>query len=249
MKRLLILAALAVMLGGEVRADFLLGWDFQTTSSGGTSLVAQDTAQPKVLRRNVGAIDGFLYLDGTNGSSNWTSSNTNTREINAFAGTNVNATNGLSTTTTSPAALALLNTTANNKSIVFKFDMTGYKDLVISLAAQRTDTGFNSQVWEGSTNGTTWSSIGTLVGGTTSGTIRNSFSNTGVLTLGSYTGVDNSSTAYVRVTFSGASSASGNNRLDNIQFSANAVPEPTTGLLLGVGTLACAAFRRNRRVA
>ncbi|MFN9880335.1 MAG: PEP-CTERM sorting domain-containing protein [Planctomycetota bacterium] len=53
----------------------------------------------------------------------------------------------------------------------------------------------------------------------------------------------------MRVTFSGASSASGNNRLDNIQFSANAVPEPTTGLLLGVGTLACAAFRRNRRVA
>jgi hypothetical protein len=69
------------------------------------------------------------------------------------------------------------------------------------------------------------------------------------LTLAPFAGVNNSSTAYVRVTFSGASSVSGNNRLDNIQFNATAVPEPTTGLLLGIGTLACAAFRRNRRVA
>ncbi len=249
MKRLLILAALVVIQGGEVRADFLLGWDFQTTSNGGTSLAVQDAAQPKVFQRNVGSVNGYLYLDGTNGSSNWISSTTVSREINAFAGTNVNATNGLSTTTTSPAALALLNTTANNKSIVFKFDMTGYKDLVISLAAQRTSTGFNSQVWEGSSNGTIWSSIGTLNSGTATGTITSSFTTSGILTLNSYSGVDNASAAFVRVTFSGATAAAGNNRIDNIQFNATAVPEPTSGLLFGLGTLACVALRRNRRVA
>jgi hypothetical protein len=249
MKRLLILAALALMLGGEVRADFLLGWDFQTTSNGGTALAATNTAQPKVFQRNVGDVNGFLYLDGTNGSSNWTSSSTNTREINAFTGTIVNATNGLSSTTTSPAALALLNTTANNKIIVFKFDMTGYKDLVVSLAAQRSNAGFTSQTWEGSSNGTDWSSIGTLISGTVSGTITASYATSGILTLNSYSGIDNASTAFVRVTFEGATSDSGNNRIDNIQFNATAVPEPTSGLLIGLGTLACVALRRDRRLA
>jgi hypothetical protein len=236
------------MLGGEVKADFLVGWDFQTTSNGGTSLLAAPNT-PKVITANFGS--GALYLDGNQGSSNWIALTTG-NELTSFGGTTINAGTGFSTSTTGAASLALLGGTgnsANGKRMVFKFDMSGYKDLVISLAAQRTDTGFNSQVWEGSTNGTNWSAIETLVGGNTAGTIRNSFANTGVLTLAPFAGVNNSSTAYVRVTFSGASSVSGNNRLDNIQFNATAVPEPTTGLLLGIGTLACAAFRRNRRVA
>jgi hypothetical protein len=53
----------------------------------------------------------------------------------------------------------------------------------------------------------------------------------------------------VRVTFEGATSDSGNNRIDNIQFNATAVPEPTSGLLIGLGTLACVALRRDRRLA
>ena len=97
----------------------IAGWDFQTTTYGGTALGNQDAAQPTLFNANFGS--GILYLDGTNGSSSWISSNANTREINAFAGTNVNATNNLSVITTSPAALAVLNTSANGKIIVFSF--------------------------------------------------------------------------------------------------------------------------------
>ncbi len=48
-------------------------------------------------------------------------------------------------------------------------------------------------------------------------------------------------------TATGDYGASGSWRFDNVTVSG--VPEPTTGLLVGIGTLACAAFRRNRRVA
>jgi hypothetical protein len=100
--------------------------------------------------------------------------------------------------------------------------MVGKKDLQISFAAQRSSSGFSSQLWEYSTNGSTWSSIGTLIGGTTAGTIRDSFANTGVLSLPTVTGLDGAATAYVKVTFTGATSSSGNNRLDNFRFMASA---------------------------
>ena len=112
----------------------------------------------------------------------------------------------------------------SKRKIRFLQVLNGWKkDLQISFAAQRTSSGFNSQVWEYSTNATAWSSIGTLSGGTTAGTIRDSFNNTGILTLPIVTGLDGAATAYVRVTFSGATSSSGNNRLDNFRFMASAL--------------------------
>ena len=204
--------------------ELIAGWDFQTTTTGGTAVAAQDAEQPKLFNANVGT--GTMYLDGSNGSSDWISAITTSRELNAFAGTAINATDGLSTTTTTPAALALVNTSANGKSVVFRFSMAGYQGLAISLAAQRTATGFAEQVWEYSTDGTVWSSIGALVSGTTVGTITSSFANSGVLSLPTVTALDNASNAYVRVTFNGASAATGNNRIDNIQFRATPASGP-----------------------
>jgi hypothetical protein len=236
--------ALSLLSVNSAHAELLAGWDFQTTNDGGTA-VAASPATPKVYVANVG--DGTLYLDGTQGSSNWLQAS----ELSAFTGTNVNATNGLSSITTSPAALAVLGGTsnaANGKSMVFKFDMTGLKDLAVTFSAQRTGTGFASQVWETSTNGTSWSSWGSFVGGTTAGTIRDSFANTGILSLATTSALDNAAAAYVRVTFTGATSASGNNRLDNFQFDAVAVPEPSTlGLAAaGVALAGLGAWKRRR---
>jgi len=213
--------------GRAASAALIAGWDFQTTTTGGTAVLASPST-PKLYVANFGT--GTLYLNGSEGSSDWfvpATGSTNT-ELNGFGGSNVNtAGTGFSTTTTSPAALAVVGGASNGKAAVFKFSMTGYQDLVISLSAQRTSSGFTTQAWEYSTDGTTYSSIGSLVGGSTAGTIRDSFSNTGVLTLPTVTGFNNAANAYVRVTITGATTSTGNNRLDNIQFNASTFSPPS----------------------
>ncbi len=250
MKKTLIAIAAVVMTVSASYAQVLVaGWDFQTTTTGGTAIAASP-ATSKIYTANFGS--GTLYLDGSNGSSDWfvpASGSTNT-ELNAFAGSTVNtsASDGtlLSSVTTGTAALAVVG--ANGKSAVFAFSMAGKADLSISLSAQRTSTGFTAQLWEYSANGgSTWSNIGSFIGGTTAGTIQSSFSNTGVLSFASFSALDGVSDARLRVTFTGATSASGNNRLDNIQLNAVAVPEPSSGALLILGGMALVAIRSLRK--
>jgi hypothetical protein len=246
MKKTIVTLLMGAVCIGAANAQLIAGWDFQTTATGGTALGAQDGAQPTLFNANFGS--GTLYLDGSEGSSSWVSSATASRELNAFTGTAVNASNGLSTVTTSPAALAFVNETANGKFAVFKFDLsTVFDPIEITLSAQRTSTGFTTQTWEFSTDGITYNPIGTLVSGTTTGTIASSFGGSGILTLPQFSGLAGASTAFVRATFDGATSGTGNNRVDNIQF--NAVPEPSTYAMLALAGAGLAGYtiRRRRR--
>jgi hypothetical protein len=209
MKKLLALLILLSTCYSAIYSQFLLaGWDFQTTTNGGTACAAAPSS-PTSFTANFGS--GTIYANGTNGSSTWVTA-TSGNEITAFAGSAVNAGTGFSTTTNTPASIALVNTTANTKSIVFSVNMTGNKDLIISYATQRTSSGFTSQAWEYSTTGTGgWTNFSTQT------TILTSF---GVITLPTVTALDNISTAFIRLTVTGATATSGNNRLDNIQFRA-----------------------------
>jgi hypothetical protein len=227
------------LLVSTCKADLVAGWDFQTTTNGGTAVLAAP-ATPKLYTANFGA--GTLYLNGSEGSSDWfvPATGTANTQLNGFGGTAVNAGVGFSTTTSSPAALAFISNAANDKFAVFKFSMAGFKDLVVSYATQKTSTGFTTQTWSFSTNGTSWTDA-QIVGGAS---IPTSFA---AVTLNNISGLDDAANAYLRVQFSGATSTSGNNRLDNIQFNASsAVPEPATLSLLGVaiGLGAVSRFRR-----
>ena len=200
-----------------VNPPLLAGWDFQTTTSGGTAAAAVPNS-PATYVANFGT--GTIYLNSSFGSSTWITATTG-NEVSGFGGTAVNAGTGFSTSTSGVGALALLGGTsqsANGKYVVFKFSMANRKDLVVSYATQRTGTGFNSQLWEYSTDGTTWHAMQTI------SSIPASFATT---TLNTITGLDNASTAYLRLTVSGATSSTGNNRLDNIQLTAAAIPTPT----------------------
>ncbi len=238
---------------GAAEAALVAAWDFQTTTNGGTAAVAGPSSStaanttPKVYVSNFGS--GTLYLDGSNFSSNFSLpvNGTSGAEITAFSGTTVNANTsiGMSTVTSGSAALAIAAGAlsggvypANGKSMVFKFSMSGFAGLSISYATQRTSSGFTGQVLEYSSNGTTWSSIGSNT------SIQSSFSApSGVATTFSgITGLDGAATAYVRITLSGATG--GNNRFDNFIFSADAIPSPGALALLGVAGLVTSRRRK-----
>ena len=91
----------------QVRADLVAGWDFQTTTNGGTATAAAPNT-PKQYTANFGS--GGLFLNGQNGSSDWfvPATGSTATELNAFTGTAINAGTGFSTTTSGAAALALL---------------------------------------------------------------------------------------------------------------------------------------------
>ena len=221
---------LACLSAAKTHADLVAGWDFQTTTNGGTALAVSPNT-PKLITANFGA--GNLFLNGQNGSSDW-SANT---ELSAFGGTLQNtAGTGFSTVTSGAAALALINQTANGKAAVFRFSMAGFQDLAVSYATQRTTTGFTTQTWAFSTDGTNWTDHQTLT------SLPAAFA---TQTLTTITGLNGAADAYLRLTVTGATGASGNNRLDNIQFNA-AVPEPTSLLLVGSVSIGAIFYRRRR---
>jgi MYXO-CTERM domain-containing protein len=232
---------------GAAEAAIVAAWDFQTTTNGGTAIAAAP-AISKSFVANFGS--GTLFLDGTNGSSNYfvPASGTNNTELNAFGGTSVNADTsiGMSTVTSGVGALAVVGgagNAANGKSMVFKFSMAGFSNLSVSYATQRSSTGFTSQVLEYSVDGVNWSSIGANT------SIQSSFSALsnppGVATVFSgISGLDGAAVAYVRMTLTGATNPSGNNRFDNFVFSADNVPAPGAMALLGVAGLLGTRRRR-----
>jgi endonuclease G len=213
-----VLLLLSFLATPVVAQTLIAGWDFQTATTGGTVIAAAPNT-PNLLLSNFG--NGQIHLDGTLGSSTWVTSTTG-NQVSAFGGTAINAGTGFQTTTNGASALATLNTSANGKSLVFAFSMTGYKDLAISYATQRSATGFTTQQWEFSTDAQNWTQWQNVSPGT-------SFS---LQNLNPITGLNFSANAYLRLTFSGASGSSGNNRIDNIQFNATpSLPPPVINVV------------------
>jgi len=197
----------------------IAGWDFQTTSNGGTAAASNNA--PLLYQANFGS--GSLHLNGANGSSTWISSTNSSNQVTGFSGTTLNAAAGFSTNTTSPSALALLGgaaNSANGNSVVFKVEMTGRKDLSVSYATRGTASGFTTQTWSVSTNASNWTEVSVQTGRTNA--------NFTAITLPVITNVDGASNVFLRMTVTGATSSSGNNRLDNVQITASTVTPTDT---------------------
>jgi hypothetical protein len=201
-----------------VKGQFTLAsWSFD-------GLIAPTSTVPtsSVINSDYGilSLNATAYLDGSNGSSSWISVVTNP-ELTTFAGSTLNDPR---ITPTAGNALAIANSSANGKSIVFKFSTLGYSAISISFTTRGTSTGFNTHAWEWSTDNSTYTAFGSNTANTTSTFITKN------LNLTSITAVNNSSTVYIRLTVSGATSGSGNNRIDNFVVSALAdidAPIPT----------------------
>lgn len=195
----------------------IAAWTFPTTTG----------AAPKTLVAECGTLQAFssFYADGTNGSDDWTDASS--RQY--FAGQVPSP--ALCSVTTATGSYSLVNSpnAYNGKSVVFKISTTGYQDLNLNYDTRGTATGFANHVWSYSTDGTSFTNQATITG-------RNvtSFSNQTV-NFSSVTALNNISVVYIKLTLSGAS-GTGNNRIDNVKFSAT-VPSVTPTISVSPTTL------------
>lgn len=173
----------------KTQADLVAYWDFNTTPHA-VSITATTGS---------GTFDRSAY-GGT---------------VSNFGGTTVNALGS-----GAGADIALQNGAGgagNNTHVQIQFSMTGFSDLIITYSTRRSGTGFNSQQWLWSTDGSTFTPAGAAVSPNIDSHQLRTVDLTGV------TDLSNAATVYLRCVFSGGStsSASGNNRIDNIQLNAS----------------------------
>lgn len=127
----------------------------------------------------------------------------------------------------------------NGKQITFRFDTTGYQDLVLSYAERTTGTGATSLDFSTSTDGTTFTPAVSVA------TTRDSTFRLRTVDLSAVNSIENLGAAYVRITFpAGYSSASGSVAFDNILFSGDLVPAPGAIAVLGLGGLVMGRRKR-----
>jgi PEP-CTERM motif len=133
--------------------------------------------------------------------------------------------------------------TANNgRNITFSVSTIGFSNIIVSFATQGTSTGFNGNQFQYSLDGINFVDFGLpFTPASVFGAVPVVFSLTSIV------GLNNNPNAAFRIVFNGATSSTGNNRIDNIVVeatSATTVPEPATMLLLLTGLASLAGFKR-----
>ena len=140
---------------------------------------------------------GTLYLNGTNGSSLWTS--TPTVQLNAFAGLN------------STQSLALVANSANDSSAVFVFSTTGYENINFSFYTRWSGaTAFSVHNWSYSIDGVNFTALPSVTTAPTSTTFTQKTADLSLITA-----INNQATVYLKLTISGATASGGNNRFED----------------------------------
>ena len=134
----------------------------------------------------------------------------------------------------------------NGRNITFNVSTVGFSNILVSFATQGTSTGFNSNQFQYSLDGTNFIDFGPpYTPAAVFGTLPI------VFTLTSIAGLNNNPNAAFRIVVNGATSSTGNNRIDNIVVEGTnaTIPEPTTALLLlsGLGGLYKMRHKRHKR--
>jgi len=137
--------------------------------------------------------------------------------------------------------------TANNgRNITFNVSTLGFSNIIVSFATQGTSTGFNSNQFQYSLDGISFIDFGPpYVPATAFGAVPIVFS------LAAIVGLNDNPNAAFRIVFNGATSSTGNNRIDNIVVEGTStesatIPEPASVLLLLSGLGGIYKIRRKK---
>jgi hypothetical protein len=138
----------------------------------------------------------------------------------------------------------------NGAQSVFSVPTTGYTDILVSWSQRGTATGFNSRVFEYSSDGgTNWTDVGaythTDATPASAGALGSTFK-TVQLDLSAVSALNNNSDVMLRITYDGASSSTGNNRWDNFYVEGTLIPEPSSVVLLGIAAFGLFGFARRK---
>lgn len=132
----------------------------------------------------------------------------------------------------------------NGRNITLGVSTVGFSNIIVTFATQGTSTGFNNNQFQYSLDGVTFIDFGAAYAPPTTFTLV-------TFDLSGIPGLNNNPNAAFRIVFNGATSASGNNRIDNVVVEGTAitepVPEPASLLLLGSGLTALGGVIRKRR--
>jgi hypothetical protein len=223
-KRVLATGLIAFSAAQSSQAAVLSYYNFNDSTPGtGSALGVAD------LNPDAPAAAGSLSAANLTGTNGGTANN----NYGTFTGSTTNALNS----DVAGQALAIVGSGNNAKFIDFTVPTTGLSILSMSFAAQRTATGFSNDSISYSVDGTNFLPVTTFNPPTSFGPVSAQIVN----------GTPLPASTIVRLTVDGATSTSGNIRLDNVQFADTVVPEPGSMLLVGGLALAGLASRRRPR--
>ena len=174
-----------------------------------------------------GAVPASIGADHGVGSMSLTDF---TGGLSALAGTDLHAWSG----DAAGMGLVVTGSGQNGRALVLEVRTEGLVDLVFGVAARRSGSGFGStqvQVWDGAI----WRTAGAIDASTTQWQVH-------TVDLSAFDFLEQTPSARVRVVVDGATSSSGNIRLDNLRLSATPVPGP--GPVAAIGAVAAGITRR-----
>ena len=131
-------------------------------------------------------------------------------------------------------------------SLTFSVNTTNYTNIIFSFASQRTGTGGTNATAQFSLDGVNFSNLGIFTPGSSSpGFAAASITPSDYFFSFNAAGAANKSSVFFRISIPGASSASGNQRYDNLVVEGTVIPAPASLALAGLGGLIAARRRRS----
>ena len=231
MNRIITLLAVAAI-GVAAQAQTLIFY----SNFNGTGTNSQVANYSELLTPAVNLVGGFYTVAGATQAATITSpSNGN---YGSFGGTTVNAQGG----DVAGGSFSVVGTNGNGSSLTLQMNTTGWQNIRVIDVFRRTGTGYNDiDIDVSSDGGNSWNVVVANLDAPSSG-----FPAAPNVDEFLPASANNNSDVRLRFTFNGATTASGNMRMDNLTVYADAVPEPASMIALGAGLLALARRRRSK---